>query len=244
MSGVTDLGVVLSAEELQEVVALVLENKQSWTSISEYTREADGHPLYTLGSPLYLAGMAIDIPTLKEQRAGENYKKPNEVNPYLTPSVRSIYKYFRKRSHAFFNAPQMLLLEKKLVSRLEQLYGLPARRHPNGSPPGFHVFNGVSETSYVYHIDGVLNDFNNDHRYDVFKSCVVAIKLSSSKTDGLDFKDDGVLKNIRYTEGHMYLWRADMPHKLADVSLLTPDDYRITYQLHFFKTPTELLYYW
>jgi hypothetical protein len=219
---ITDLGKVLTDEMMEFVKTSIKSNRQLWTHYSEYPNSPLFKllPLYFLGSPIYPCADRTDL-YLKYRAKTEDYLK-NTIKD----------------------------LHNLVMGELTKVYNLVPIQLANTSLPGFHIFNSADNklkqmTIPGYHIDSdlIVRFPKVTAPIENFYSFVVVIETTGAG-DTLDYIIDGEHKKHNYQTGHMYIWPANMYHKIGDVALANDDEYRITYQGHCIKLSDKLLFYW
>lgn len=151
---------------------------------------------------------------------------------YITPRPKSL------------DLVDLFLLEK-CMKKLEDEFKRPSRHLEGTSYPGFHIFenrDGYSDKFAIdrYHVDSDVFKYRGGD--DPVYSFVVVID-TTNVGDTLDYVVNENDLQHNYIKNSMYVWPGSMPHKIGDVDL-SMGGKRITYQGHFIKTETELLYYW
>ena len=219
---IIDLGKVLSGEMMEVLKHSVKSNRHLWTHYSEYPTPPLFKllPLYFLGSPIYPCA----------DRTSLYLEYRDKTEDYLRTTIKDLYEL--------------------VMGKLTEIYNFTPTQLTNTSLPGFHIFNSANgklkQMSIPgYHIDSdliacfpkVTAPIEN------FYSFVVVIE-TTSVGDTLDYIVDGERRKHNYQKGHMYIWPANMQHKIGDVALASDDEYRITYQGHCIKLPDRLLFYW
>jgi hypothetical protein len=219
---ITDLGRILDNEMIESIRDSVKSNRHLWTHYSEYPNPPLFKllPLYFFGSPIY--------PCAERKDLYLEYREKSE--DYLKNTIKDLHEL--------------------VMSELQDVYKFEPKRLANTSLPGFHIFNSaggkLKQMSIPrYHIDSDLIARFPKVTVPIenFYSFVVVIETTSAG-DTLDYIIDGEHKKHNYQLGHMYIWPANMYHKIGDVALANDDEYRITYQGHCIKLPDKLLFYW
>ena len=134
-------------------------------------------------------------------------------------------------------------LQPKVLAAVSEFFNLPIEHLPGASRPGFHIFNSFEKEKDLivptFHMDlDVLQMFPDVYKGDIF-SFVFVVELSANG-DRLECPNEA----YEYTENKLYIWSANMLHKIGDVHLVGDNDYRITYQGHCIKLEDKLFYYW
>ncbi len=166
------------------------------------------------------------------------------------------YVSHRAKSDIFLTA-YTLKLQRTVIAALETRLSRAAKKLPDSSPFGFHIFNrchGLRESFYsirAYHTDhDVLRIYQGAGiRPNSIFSFIVPISIPESGA-GLDWRpepdDDHHLgaQRLEYTLGDCFLWSGDTHHKFSDLTL-ADDEARITYQGHgFIANDRTFYYYW
>jgi hypothetical protein len=210
-----DFGKILNDQELTELKSAIKSNRNLWTHETTYWGKYQrAQPINFLGSPIYPAS-----------------------------SAPQLYSGLRAKSQEFLTTNCSELLKRTLQCVAEKYNRSVIEHLPNTSLPGFHVLHSESPcfVKYEYHQDNDFLEFTEaDFNFNDFYSFTVAIELPKSGA-WLDYNDGAIFP---YSDGHAYSWKSDLDHKIGDVTLSGPDDYRITYQGHFILQPDKLLYYW
>jgi hypothetical protein len=219
---ITDLGKILDSEKIESLRDSIKSNRQLWTHYSEYPNPPFFKflPLYFLGSPIYPCGNRTDL-YLQYRTKSEDYLKNTIKN-----------------------------LHTIVMNKLQEVYNLEPTHLANTSMPGFHIFNSADGKLKQMSIDRFHIDSDLIERFpkvtatiENFYSFVVVIETTYAG-DTLDYIIDGQIKKHNYQEGHMYMWPAELEHKIGDVLLANDSEYRITYQGHCIKFQNQLLFYW
>lgn len=210
-----EIAVDIPNEDRMQIARDIKAQRDKWAHISEYPIYAD-----ETNTPMYYIGSPV----------------------YPCQSNKSLY---TKKHLDSINTLQHITkyLQPVILEALSKHYNLPIEHLPNASIPGFHIFNNVGKDSEViipsFHMDiDILQLFP-----EVFKGEIVSfvyIVETSNNGDRLDY-DGGILE---YEENKLYLWSANLLHKIGDVYLETPEDYRITYQGHCIILEGKIYYYW
>lgn len=219
---IKDLGKILDDEMIESIRDSVKSNRHLWTHYSEYP----GPPLFNL-LPLYFLGSPI----------------------YPCAENRNLYLEYRAKSEDYLKNT-IKDLHKLTMSKLQDVYGFEPMQLSNTSLPGFHIFNSADNklkqmTIPRYHIDSDLIMYFPKVTIPIenFYSFNVVIETTSA-SDTLDYFIDGEHKKYNYQLGHMYIWSANLYHKIGNIVLANDNEYRITYQGHCIKLPDKLLFYW
>lgn len=213
-----DLGLILSAEELDQLRCVIKSNTQLWTHESTYWGENHiRKPIYFLGSPIYPA-----------------------------KSIPPLYCDLREKTKQFLIDNTTSIISKILNLVGEMFHRRIVEHLPNTSLPGFHIFRSIEpcREEYEYHQDADFLEFTNaTFDFNDFYSFVAIIELPSAG-GSLDYKMNNKHQALNYINGHAYVWKSDIWHKIGDVILTNENDYRITFQGHFIVQPDKILYYW
>jgi len=222
MTTITDLGLVIEKEEIDTLLLEIKKNKDLWVHETAYWGEERlDKPIYFLGSPIYAA----------------------KADPGLYRRLRSKSQSFLvENTSGVLKRTLELLIKKHDCSTYELL--------DDSSLPGFHILykDKPHTEEYKYHQDKdyleYYEAFNVKKLYDFdnFYSFVVPIEIPASGAT-LDFKIEDQVFSFSYETGHAYTWKADVWHKIGDVSF-SGNDHRITFQGHFIVDSKKLLYYW
>ena len=215
-----DLGVVVDQIELKQLQNTIKSNKHLLSHVSQWIENSHPHdPLNFMGSPIYI-----------------NRESHNMLYKKLRPLTDS---FLKEHASVLLERIKKLLLQRFNREKIEQL--------PNTSYPGFHVFFSNQTPridKYAFHQDSDFLEITLENfDFDKFYSVTTAIEMPKAG-GGLGWRTDDNEGFYPYEEGHSYLWKSDIWHKIGDVILDDEADHRITHQMHCIVDTDVIYYYW
>jgi hypothetical protein len=207
----------IPVDELKGIRHKIKQNRSQWVHITKYPMYLEA-AAYT--TPMYYLGSPV-YPCAGNKKL---YKLQQELTEPTLDDIAGE-------------------LQPKVLAAVSEYFKLPIEHLSGASKPGFHIFNSFEKEKDLviptFHVDvDILQLFPNVHKADIF-SFVFVVEISANG-DRLECPNE----YFEYTENKLYIWSANMPHKIGDVHLVSDDDYRITYQGHCIKLEDKLLYYW
>lgn len=216
---ITDLGTILSQDQLQATKSLLLAHRDCWTHFSEYPVDNNDStsPMYMFGSPAHAVGAGLEL-----------------------------YKTLRSRTDQILANCQVLQATK---ARLSQHFNLPIEQLPDTSLPGFHIFNSTDGKDRQlnvtgYHQDNYFAPIKQPIKYSSMYSLLVAIEMpkAGGGLDYLDRRDEP--QTYKWEPGHLYLFKSAVQHKMSKVVLEDDNDYRITFHGQLIVEVDKIVYFW
>jgi hypothetical protein len=171
-------------------------------------------------------------------------------SPLYTERDLAWYKDMRNLSDDFLNRHAWLL--ESVIKQLELYYNKPWKKKPNGSLPGFQIFNTNNrqanneyrEENYHIDIDWLTCFPEEGYTVDDINSFLLILEIPENGT-GLDWLDNyGNPQHTEYELYGLYLFPAKLQHKISNMVLKSDNSYRITYQgFGLFNREEQTFYY-
>jgi len=219
---VYDVPDFLSQEEIDKIKSQIYDMEDDWKSFSEYERyevhknffQNKDNMQHVLGDAIYLIHTQDKGPTRDEI----NWKLRNN----LIQNFDWLYQKLFDTIKTHFK-----------IEKVEFDETLPV--------PGFHIFGKyeIEKTEFMIHQDSGILDYYPNVDENTIRSFVAVIQ-SSSTPAGLEIvfqkPYSHLSENVTYEYGKLYFWHGMIPHRIGSFSL-KKDEYRITFQGHFYVEP-------
>jgi hypothetical protein len=210
----------LSENEIDVIKQKVYDLESNWKPIREYEKYEEFRNFvqdkdrmqHVLGDAIYLL-----------HKKGESGRR-DEINWELQKVLKNefdwLYQKLFKTIKKTFNA-----------SHVDFDYTLPV--------PGFHIFGKyeVQNAQYTTHQDSGILDYYPYIDENNIRSFVTVIESPKTPAHLEIMLGDGSEK-VCYEQGTLHFWHGMIPHRIGSFSL-KKDEYRITFQGHFYLDPNS-----
>lgn len=217
-SFIHDVKDFLSNDELQLIKQKVYEFKSEWKPISEYDRYENCRQFLTDKDKIqHVLGDAIYLIHTK----GQNGRR-EEINWELRDKLKQEFHW----------------LYQRLFKCIKQSFGMNLVEFDETLPvPGFHIFgeHEIENAQYIVHQDSGILDYYPDVDENNIRSFVFLVQ-SSETPAYLDIVLGDKSEQFFYEYGTLHFWHGMIPHRIGAFSL-KKDEYRITFQGHFYVEP-------
>lgn len=217
-SFVHDVKNFVSKLEIAQLKDTVHSLKSDWKPISEYDRyEGYRNFLQDKDKIQHVLGDAIYLIHTKGQDG-----RREEINWDLQEKLKIEFDW----------------LYDRLFHEIRKTFNIEKVEFDGTLPiPGFHVFGKyeIENAQYIIHQDSGILDYYPDIDENNIRSFVLLIE-SPETPPYLDIVLDDKSEKFFYEYGTLHFWNGMIPHRIGPFSL-KKDEYRITFQGHFYVDP-------